>query len=169
VRTLFRAVYDATRERTGVQEDPDYADDVRRSAAIVMRRMGDVVRAFGRLLHSEMTTSGELERERLAWTLDELRVARSEVVELLLADPRSRDGLWELNSALLTTADRMLSKLDVAAHARLRASRNAALSTRDRARHAAERLRRTNRHRVDRAGPPPAHTSEDPEAGEPIS
>ena len=33
---------------------------------------------------------------------------------VLIGDPRSRQGLWELNSALLTTVDRMLLELDAA-------------------------------------------------------
>jgi hypothetical protein len=149
MRTLFRAIYDATRERTGVSETPDYADDVRRSAALLMVQMGRVVRAFGRLLRREIETSGEQEQRQVAETLDALRSARSEVQGLLLADSRSRHGLWELNSALLTTADRMLAELDTAAHSRLRARRDEP-SARHRAMQAAGRLRATTRRRVDR-------------------
>jgi hypothetical protein len=149
LRTLFRAVYDATRERTGVQEDPDYADEVRRSTAFVMHQMGRVVRAFGRLLRQELETAGEQEQEQLAKALEELRRARLEVQELLLADPRSRHGLWELNSALLTTVDRMLTELDVTALGRLRADRVQVITARQLAAHAGERLRARGRHPLD--------------------
>jgi hypothetical protein len=156
MRTLFRAIYDATRERTGVSENPDYADDVRRSAALLMMQMGRVVRAFGRLLRREIEASGEQEQRHVAETLDALRRARGEVQGLLLTDPRSRHGLWELNSALLTTADRMLAELDTAAHSRLRA-RLEGPTARRRAMQAAGRLRATTRRRVDRtrSDPPP--------------
>jgi hypothetical protein len=150
LRTLFRAVYDATRERTGVQEDPDYADEVRRSTAFLMHQMGRVVRAFGRLLRQELETAGEQEQEQLAEALEELRRARLEVQELLLADPRSRHGLWELNSALLTTVDRMLTELDVTAFGRLRADRLQVITARQLAAHAGERLRARGRHPLDR-------------------
>ena len=150
LRTLFRAVYDATRERTGVQEDPDYADEVRRSTAFLMHQMGRVVRAFGRLLRQELETAGEQEQEQLAKALEELRRARLEVQELLLADPRSRHGLWELNSALLTTVDRMLTELDVTALGRLRADRVQVITARQLAAHAGERLRARGRHPLDR-------------------
>lgn len=155
MRTLFRAIYDATRQRTGVQENPDYADAVRGSAAFLMRQMGNVVRAFGRLLRRELETSGEKEQEQLAGTLEELSGARREVQELLLADPRSRDGLWELNSVLLTTTDRMLTELDVATHARQRPQLDPS-TARGRAMQAAERLRVTTRRRVHRTATKPS-------------
>jgi hypothetical protein len=74
---------------------------------------------------------------------------------LLLADSRSRHGLWELNSALLTTADRMLTELDVAAHSRLRLGPDQS-SSRRRARQAAGRFRATTRRRVDGTTTDPA-------------
>jgi hypothetical protein len=155
MRTLFRAIFDATRERTGVSEHPDYADDVRRSAALLMRQMGRVVRAFGHLLRRELDEVGEQEQRNVAETLDALRSARSEVQGLLLADPRSQHGLWELNSALLTTADRMLAELDIAARSRQRAW-TAEPTARHRARQVAGRLRATTLRRVDRTATDPS-------------
>jgi hypothetical protein len=159
MRTLFRAIYDATRQRTGVSEYPDYADDVRRCAAGLMLQMGRVVRAFGELLRRELETSGEHEQRQVVESLDGLRTARSQVEDLLLADSRSRHGLWELNSALLTTADRMLTELDVAAHSRLRPGPDES-SSRRRARQVAGRFRATTRRRVHR-------TATDPSTGAP--
>src|SRR3982751_3714024 len=120
MRTLFRAVHDATREQIGVEEDADYADEVRTLVAFLMREMAGVVRAFGSLLRRELETAGEQEEEQLARALEDLHRCRLGAEELLLADPRSRHGLWELNSTVLTTADRMLTELDVATHVRLR-------------------------------------------------
>jgi hypothetical protein len=72
---------------------------------------------------------------------------------LLLTDPRSRDGLWELNSALLTTTDRLPAELDVTAHARQQARRAAAAGARRIAIQAAERIR-------SRGRPPDGHAEE---------
>ena len=44
LRTLFRAIDDATREKTGVQDDADYADTIRRMTVSLLERMGTVVR-----------------------------------------------------------------------------------------------------------------------------
>ena len=154
-----RDLFDATRQRTGVSEHPDYADDVRRCAAGLMLQMGRVVRAFGELLRRELETSGEHEQRQVVESLDGLRTARSQVEDLLLADSRSRHGLWELNSALLTTADRMLTELDVAAHSRLRPGPDES-SSRRRARQVAGRFRATTRRRVHR-------TATDPSTGAP--
>jgi hypothetical protein len=144
-RTLFRAVYDATLERTGVQEDPAYADDVRRSAAGLMAELATVVHAFGRLLCAEIETSGEAEEADLTAALAALRRERAGVEELLLADPRGRKGLWELNSAILTTADRVLHELDDAEHARLRTAQQEAERARRSTSQAVGRLRSTTR------------------------
>ena len=40
-----------------------------------------------------------------------LRSGRALVEDVLLGDPRSRAGLWELNSALVTAVDRMLDEI----------------------------------------------------------
>jgi hypothetical protein len=151
MRTLFRAVYDATRERTGVREDPGYADDVRTTAGRLMLAMAAVVRAFGCLVRAEVEASGQAEEAELAAALGALRSRRSAVEDLLIADPRSRYGLWEVNSSLLTTADRMILELDVVDHARLRVDDQQAARAHRRAIKAVERLRATTRQRADRA------------------
>jgi hypothetical protein len=111
LRTLFRAIDDATRERTGTQDDGDYAETIRLTTGSLLERMGTVVREFGCLLttgpvHADVPGGG-----RLSGALAALRSGRALVADLLLSDPRSRTGLWELNSALLTTVDRMLDEL----------------------------------------------------------
>jgi uncharacterized membrane protein YccC len=161
MRTLFRAMYDATREQTGVRETPDYADEVRRSTALLMRQMGSVVQAFGRLLGRELGTGGDGDQHQLSRTLDGLHSARGEVQDLLLADPRSRNGLWELNSALLTTADRMLIELRAAAREHPRVGESEVFAALGMALQAAERLRAAARRRIDRSAPVP-HASRAP-------
>jgi uncharacterized membrane protein YgaE (UPF0421/DUF939 family) len=111
LRTLFRAIDDATRERTGVQDDADYADTVRRTTASLLQRMGTVVREFGRALTAGSRDARQGGEDRLAGSLAALASGRVLVADSLIGDPRSRTGLWELNSALLTTVDRMLDEL----------------------------------------------------------
>jgi hypothetical protein len=145
VRTLFRALFDATAERTGVAEDPAYATEVRHSAAALMARIAAVVGAFGRLVQAEVDSSGRVQNAELTAALEALRVARAEVEVLLIADPRGRQGLWELNSAVLTTTDRVLQELDDAEHARLRWERVEAARSEHRAAQAIGRLRTRGR------------------------
>jgi hypothetical protein len=162
MRTLFRAVHDATREQTGVRETPEYADEVRRSTAVLMRQMGSVVQAFGRLLRRELRAGGDGDQHQLSQTLAALHSARGEVQDLLLADRRSRNGLWELNSALLTTADRMLIELGSAPEAHPRVGESEVFAALSRALQAAERVRVTARRRIDRAVPDLFHSSRGP-------
>jgi aromatic acid exporter family member 1 len=111
LRTLFRAIDDATRERTGTQDDGDYADTIRLTTASLLERMGTVVREFGAVLTTGPVRADVPGGSRLTGAVAALRSGRAMVADLLLADPRSRTGLWELNSALLTTVDRMLDEL----------------------------------------------------------
>ncbi|MGY1704854.1 aromatic acid exporter family protein [Geodermatophilus sp. SYSU D00697] len=111
LRTLFRAIDDATRERTGVQDDAAYADAVRRTTASLLARMGTVVREFGRVLTTEPGDARAAGADRLAGSLAAMVSGRALVADLLIGDPRSRTGLWELNSALLTTVDRVVDEL----------------------------------------------------------
>jgi Predicted membrane protein len=161
MRTMFRAVSDATRERTGMQ-DPAYAEQVRRAAALLMVEMGAVHRAFGRLVRAEIETTAESEVGDMIAALDALRRVRSEVEAVLIADDRSRHGLWELNSTLVTTADRMLVELDVAAHDRLHADDGDAARARRIAAQAVERLRTTTRHLTDHT-----HRHDEPDSAVP--
>ena len=123
LRTLFRAIDDATRERTGVEEDPAYADIVRRTLASLLERMGNVVREFGRVLMTEARDdvgrvrdggAGEdgTGHDRLAGALEALRSGRALMQDLLIGDPRSHSGLWEVNSTLLATIDRMVEEFE---------------------------------------------------------
>jgi hypothetical protein len=167
MRTLFRAIDDATRQQSGVRDSPDYVDAVRGCSAFLMRQMANVIQAFGRLLRRELERSGEPERgggkeqEQLAAALEELDRARREVHGLLLADPRSQQGLWGLNSTLLTTADRLLIELGAAVRTRQRPQLDPSTARR-RAMQAAERLRATTRRRVHRTAPDPTTGPADP-------
>ena len=113
LRTLFRALDDATRAQTGVAADPVYAATVQRTAASLLARMSTAVREFGSLLLAEVGAGAAWERQRLTGALDALCSGRSVMQDLLIGDPRSHAGLWELNSTLLVTIDRMLAEFGV--------------------------------------------------------
>ncbi|GAY10420.1 aromatic acid exporter family protein [Pseudonocardia sp. N23] len=147
MRALFRAVYDSTVERTGL-EDPVYAAQVRAAAAGLLGDLAAVVRGFGRSIRAEIEIAADPREAELSRALDQLRRRRAAVVDLLIADPRGRNGLWELNSALLTTTDRALDELDAAGRARRQAAGDPA---RRRAVQAVDRLRATTRHLAERA------------------
>src|SRR6185436_10181424 len=100
MRTLFRAMHDATH--------------VRCSAAVLMADMARALWAFGRCAHRRAAGTAEQQHVELASALASLRRRRDGLEDVLIGDPRSRQGLWELNSALLTTVDRMLLELDAA-------------------------------------------------------
>jgi hypothetical protein len=161
LRTLFRALDDATRERTGAKEDPAYAEAIHRITASLLARMGNAVREFGSLLLTEVGAGAGWERQRLAAALKALRSGRS-LVQDLLHDPRSRAGLWELNSALLTTVDRMLAELDPAGRARTPEPPPDPSRGRRAALQAAERLRIPRRSPTGGAPVPPPVLGRDP-------
>ena len=137
IRTLFRVIDDATRERTGVSDDAEYADAIRGTTARLLGHMSAVVRQFGRLVTvgpEELLPEGDWLESDLA----ALRSGRTLVADLLISDPRSRSGLWELNSALLTTVDRMLEELGPGS---ARAAVAPSVQDRRAALHGAQRLR----------------------------
>jgi uncharacterized membrane protein YccC len=115
VRTLLRAVHDATREQTGIREDAAYAEEVRLTASALMGAVAAVVRSYGLLIRRGIESRGASDSNDLHDALDTLRTRRNEVADLLLTDPRGRDVLWGLNAALLTTVDRVLLEIDTGA------------------------------------------------------
>jgi uncharacterized membrane protein YccC len=111
LRTLFRAVDDATREQTGVSDDLGHAVAVRQTAGSLLARMSTVVREFGGALTAAPGGPWTAAEARLAASLAALETSRAVVADLLIGDPRNRAGLWELNAALVTAVDRMLDEL----------------------------------------------------------
>lgn len=114
IRALFRAIHDATQRRTGVRDDPDYADAVRCATAVLMADMSAVFQAFGRRTGRRLDRTADAEHSELANALQSLRSSRASFENMLIGDPRSRYGLWELNFALLITVDRMILECETA-------------------------------------------------------
>ncbi|MCV2490294.1 aromatic acid exporter family protein [Geodermatophilus sp. YIM 151500] len=155
LRTLFRVIDDATREQTGVREDAEYADAVRRTAASLLERMGNVVGEFGQVLTADPQDGDGDGHERLSRSLEALHSGRDLMAELLISDPRSRSGLWELNSTLLTTVDRLLDEVEAVSLARGPEASPDPFRSRRAARVAARRLRIPRRSPAGRSGQPP--------------
>jgi uncharacterized membrane protein YccC len=147
VRTLFRSIYDAV--QAGLEQHGGYVEEARRACSVLLDELATVVRAFGRLVRAEVEASAQREEAELASALEVLRVTRVREKDLLLADPREHPALWELNSALLVTIDRMLLELD-AADPRLRDSHRREAVRRGKASQAVDRLRTTTRWIADR-------------------
>lgn len=142
VRSLLRSVHDSTREHPGEAPDPDHTDRVRRTAAGLMAELAAVVRAFGEVVRVEIETPGEETRDAaLAAALASLGTHRAEAETLLLDDPRTRAGRWELTSMLVAVTDRVLLELDVTEHARSRDPEGDVVRARRRAVRALARLR----------------------------
>lgn len=150
LRSLFRSMHDAARARA--DQDKDYDADVREAFSLLLRELATTLRFFGLLVRAEAAGSGgemEAAGTALAAALEELRDARARVTELLLVmDPRDDPALWEVNSALLATVERVLRELDVEQHARLRERGRS--SAAERAEYAMERLRTTSRQLAER-------------------
>ncbi|MEU7818057.1 aromatic acid exporter family protein [Pseudonocardia sp. NPDC049154] len=111
VRTLFRAVHDATREHTGVREDVAYTEEVRLATSALMDALAAVARSYGLLTRRGIESRAAPDDTALHDALDALGKRRTEAADLLLTDPRGRDVLWGLNTALLTTVDRVLQEI----------------------------------------------------------
>jgi len=144
VRSMFRSILD------GISAHPDaggeLADEVRLAFSVLLHDLATTVRSFGRLVRAEAREHAGYEEAELADALEALREARVRVTELLLVDPHDDVVLWELNSSLLATVERVLRELDVEHHTRLR-QQAAELPPRGQA---AARLRTTTRQIVER-------------------
>lgn len=144
VRSMFRSVFDGVRAHP--RAESELAEELRLAFSVLLQDLATAVRSFGRLVRAEARAMPGEEEAELAEALDALREARARATELLLVDPRDDVALWELNSAMLSTVERLLRELDVEQHVRLR-EQSAGLR---RSGQAAARVRTTTRHIVDR-------------------
>ncbi len=144
VRSMFRSILDGI----GAHPDADgeLADEVRLAFSVLLHDLATTVRSFGRLVRAEARGHAGPEEAELADALEALREARARVTELLLVDPHVDVVLWELNSSLLATVERLLRELDVEQQIRLR-QQAADLPP---SAQAAARLRTTTRQIVER-------------------
>ncbi len=122
VRSMFRSILDLVRRYP--EEDGDYARAIRSAFAELLTDLAAAVRAFGTVVRAEVSTTTQPQDESLSAALEKLRLSRSRVSELQLTDSRENFDRWDLNAALLSTVDRILSELDVEEQARRRQHRH---------------------------------------------
>ena len=144
VRSMFRSILDGIAAQPG--NDSELADEIRLAFSVLLHDLATTVRSFGRLVRAQVRANAGYEEAELADALEVLREARARVTDLLLVDPHVDVALWELNSSLLVTVERVLRELDVEQHMRLR-ERAADLPA---SAAAAARLRMTSREIVER-------------------
>jgi uncharacterized membrane protein YccC len=144
VRTMFREIADGvTRPAEG--EVAEYAADVRSAFALLLGDIGDAVRSFGRLVRAEVDQDPTVAEIEHTTSLEALREARARVAELLLIGPRDDPEFWTLNTAVLSTVERVLRELDVQEHVRLQERRRRAADELRRRERTAQRIRATAR------------------------
>ncbi|HEY9351027.1 MAG TPA: aromatic acid exporter family protein [Acidothermales bacterium] len=110
VRSMFRAIVDAARQRDAVD---GFGPDLSIAYASVLRDFAEPLRTFGRLVRTEARPRDASDN---AWqlhdALERILEARARLTDLVLADPRADPALNTLTITLLATADRLLRELD---------------------------------------------------------
>jgi Aromatic acid exporter family member 1 len=110
VRSMFRAIVDAARQRDAVD---GFGPDLSIAYASVLRDFAEPLRTFGRLVRTEARPRDASDNAgQLHDALDRILEARARLTDLVLADPRADPALNTLTITLLATADRLLRELD---------------------------------------------------------
>lgn len=94
-------------------------DDVQQAVAMMLRRLGDCLDAFGLMVEAEANGNEAKAHQVFVTNYRELRDARAELAELIAAG----DGLgdqWLLSSGILVALDQVLQQLDIDARVRVR-------------------------------------------------
>jgi hypothetical protein len=116
IRSMFRAILDAARER-----DPQgFGPDLSVAYASVLRDFAEPLRTFGRLVRVEAQPHDESAQHpgQLRDALERILEARARLTDLVLADPRAEPTINTVTVTLLATADRLLRELDYDERAR---------------------------------------------------
>jgi uncharacterized membrane protein YccC len=117
VRGLFRSFLEAV--ESYARQDRLLDEDVRQAVAMLFHDLADGVRAYGQLIHAELSEASDPpEPAELQAALDSLHEARARVTDLLLIHPQSDTALAILNASLLATVERLLQELDLDKHVR---------------------------------------------------
>jgi hypothetical protein len=110
VRSMFRAIVDAARQRDAVD---GFGPDLSIAYASVLRDFAEPLRTFGRLVRTEARPRDASDNAgQLHDALERILEARARLTDLVLADPRADPALNTLTITLLATADRLLRELD---------------------------------------------------------
>jgi Aromatic acid exporter family member 1 len=121
VRSMFRSLADAI--NGGSWPGADLGIDLESAVALLLHEFAAGIAAFGRLVRVDAQTPHDHppEMAQLRAASDGLLEARARVSDMLLAD--TEPGRSELNFALLTTAKRLTTELDLDEHIRRQSDR----------------------------------------------
>ena len=116
VRSMFRSLLDAI--NGGSWPGGDLGLELEAAVAVLLHEFAAGIRAFGRLVRVDAEPHHDQPPEiaQLREASDGLLEARARITDMLLAD--NEPGRSELNFALLTTAKRLLTELDLDEHIR---------------------------------------------------
>ena len=116
VRSMFRSLLDAI--NGGGWPGADLGPELEAAVAVLLHEFAAGIRAFGRLVRVDAEPHHDHPPEiaQLREASDGLLEARARITDMLLAD--NEPGRSELNFALLTTAKRLLTELDLDEHIR---------------------------------------------------
>jgi len=153
LRAVFRSIADGAvparetdeQDVAGSDEHEDDAD-LRMVVATVLDDLARALCGFGALVRAESESVGQPHPAELAEALDAVRETRARLTELMLVDPQSLNGMWQLRGSLLAGVDRVLAELDLEERARRRERQSR--PTASPAVQAAQRLRATTRRAV---------------------
>ncbi|HET7195399.1 MAG TPA: FUSC family protein [Nocardioides sp.] len=112
IRSMFRAVVDATSEPTWLEDDG--ADDVLLGLAQTLRELAAGIDTFGRLVRNEAVPASSLGSDdvlALRDALDGMQEARARLNDLATTD--SAPELRELHAVTLSTVKRLLREMDL--------------------------------------------------------
>ena len=113
LRGLYRALADGLRE-TGDGPDAGFYDrDVRSVFAVLLLDLAAAIRGFGAFVRSEADDAPVSHPVQLEDSIESVRELRARLTDLLLVDPRQDQNLWEVNGAMLSSIERVLTEIDL--------------------------------------------------------
>ncbi|MEL4505660.1 FUSC family protein [Luteococcus sp. H138] len=100
-------------------DDEGLDREVQQAVAMMLRRLGDCLDAFGTMVEAEANGNEETAHQAFVTNYRALRDARAEVAELIAAGDSLADQ-WLLSGGILVALDQVLQQLDIDARVRVR-------------------------------------------------
>ncbi|MGO4955699.1 FUSC family protein [Luteococcus sp. Sow4_B9] len=96
-----------------------FDEDVQHVVAMMLRRLGDFLEAFGTMVEAEANGNEEKAHATFVANYRQLRDARAEIAELMAAADNLGDQ-WLLSGGVLASLDQILEQLDIDSRVRVR-------------------------------------------------
>ncbi|WP_420175445.1 FUSC family protein [Luteococcus sp. OSA5] len=93
--------------------------DIQHVVAMMLRRLGDCLDAFGTMVEAEANGNEEAAQKAFVVNYRQLRDARAAIAELMAAAD-TFDEEWQLTASVLSSLDQVLAQLDIDARVRVR-------------------------------------------------